>query len=90
MNKRFMMGRRTILGIGIVCGLAAAVFQGWALYLWLGAGFWFWMLLFPMCAGALQMVAGTVALTLYKQYGDPNEELLPGLDEVVATLKKKY
>lgn len=89
MTKRFTLGRRPILAIGIVCGLIAAVFQGWALHLWLGTGFGFWMLLFPVCAGALQMVAGTVALTLHKQYGDPNEELLPGLREVVATLKKR-
>ncbi|MBV1858794.1 MAG: hypothetical protein KUG77_10310 [Nannocystaceae bacterium] len=89
MSERFMMGRRPILAIGIVCGLVAAVFQAWTLYLWLGSGFWFWMLLFPISAGTLQVVAGTVALTLYKQYGDPTEELLPGLDEVVATLKKR-
>ncbi len=88
-KERFTMGRRPILAISIVLGLIAAVFQGWTLYLWLGTGFWFWMLVFPVCAGALQVVAGTVALALHKQYGDPNEELIPGLDEVVATLKKR-
>jgi len=89
MSERFTMGRRPILAISIVLGLIAAVFQGWTLYLWLGTGFWFWMLVFPVCAGALQVVAGTVALALHKQYGDPNEELIPGLDDVVATLKKR-
>lgn len=89
MSERFTMGRRPILAISIVLGLIAAVFQGWTLYLWLGTGFWFWMLVFPVCSGALQVVAGSVALVLHKQYGDPNEELIPGLDEVVAELKKR-
>lgn len=89
MSERFRMGRRTILGIGIVCGLAAAVFQGWALYLWLGSGLLFWMLVAPVCAGTLQVVAGGVALALHRQYGDPNEELLPGLLEVLDELKKR-
>ncbi len=89
MNRRVTLGRRPILAIGIVCGLAAAVFQAWALHLWLGTGYLFWMLVFPVCAGTLQIVAGTVALVLYRQYGDPNEELLPGLSEVVATMKKR-
>ncbi len=89
MSERFSMGRRPILAISIVLGLIAAVFQGWTLYLWLGPGFWFWMLVFPVCMGALQVVAGTVALALHKQYGDPNEELLPGLKDIVADLKKQ-
>lgn len=89
MGDRFVMGRRPILAISIVCGLIAAAFQGWALYLWVGLGFWFWMLVFPMCAGTLQVVAGTIALALHRQYGDPEEELIPGLDEMVAAVKKK-
>lgn len=89
MSNRATLGRAPILAIGIVCGLAAAVVQGWVLHLWVGTGFWFWMLLFPVCAGTLQVVAGTVAYALYRQYGDPNEELLPGLNEIVASMTKR-
>ncbi len=75
------LGRRTILGIGIVCGVFAAVFQGWWLYQWLGLTVWFFMLVVPACIVTLQVVAGTVAITLHKQWGDPNEKLLPDLPD---------
>lgn len=77
MAEQFTLGRRSILTIGIICGLFAAAFQGWWLYQWLGNTIWFYIVVFPSCLVALQVVAGTVALTLHKQYGDPNEELLP-------------
>lgn len=73
------LSRPVILGIGIVCGLLAAAFQGWWLYQWLGWSIWFFMVVVPACLVSLQVVAGTVAIALHKQFGDPSEKLLPDL-----------
>ena len=80
MSRKGTLGRRSILTLGILCGIAAAIFQGWWLYNWLGATFWFFVLVLPSCMVAMQMVASTVAVTLHKQFGDPEEPLFPGLD----------
>jgi|GEM_PF-2241608 len=73
------LGRRAILTISIICGMLAGVFQVWVLWGWLGTSFWFFALAVPVFLVALQVVAGTVAVTLHKQFGDPAEPLLPDL-----------
>ena len=82
MSSKAKLGRGPILTIGILCGIAAAIFQGWWLYNWLGPTFWFFVLVLPSCMVAMQMVASTVAVTLHKQFGDPEEELFPGLSKL--------
>jgi hypothetical protein len=58
------MERRAAAAIGLVAGSAAAAWAGTWLYRRLGLGFWFLVLIVPVCIGTLQGVASLVARIL--------------------------
>ncbi len=67
------MTRRRAIQIGLLFGVPAAALQAWVLWVWLGWGFWFLSLVVPACLVAMQMVTGSVAVALLKQFGETPE-----------------
>jgi len=63
-GHRAPVAPKRALGIGLLCGAAAAVFNAWLLLRWLGLGFWFLMLVVPASVIAIQAVGGGVARIL--------------------------
>lgn len=62
------MKKERAIVIGGVFGVVAAVVQGWLLWRWLGASFWFLALVVPLCLVTMQVVGGTIAAFII---GDP-------------------